>query len=144
MYKYWLFARYGMQELLIYRLSFFSWFFVELLSALMVVYIWLSVYAQGGVIGDYTLRQIVLYYVFSRIVGMIVITDDLTFRVSDDILTGKLINNILKPINYFKSIYSRNLGQIVIFLFIVCQLQFRFCTYLRTKYRLRWQTYRYL
>jgi ABC-2 type transport system permease protein len=110
MHKYFLFIKIGMQEMMMYRFNFFSWFFVEGIGALIMAYIWLSIYKEGNVVGGYSLRDMIVYYVVSRIIGMIVIADDIAYKVSDDIHNGKLINNILKPINYLRSVFATNLG----------------------------------
>lgn len=118
MSKYWLLVRMGMQNMMIYRFNFFSWFLVEGIGILIMAYIWMSVYSEGGTVGTYSLRDMVVYYVVSRVVGMIVVTDDIAYRSSDDIMTGKILNNFLKPLNYLKSLFAINLGGITASLFL--------------------------
>ncbi|MEI8361507.1 MAG: ABC-2 family transporter protein [bacterium] len=121
MKTYWLLFKLGMQNMMIYRFNFFSWFFTESISVLIMAYIWLSVYQEGNVVANYSLSDMIIYYVISRLVGMVVMTE-VADKINTDIMQGRLINNMLKPLNYLKSIFASNMGEMM--LSIALQLPF--------------------
>jgi ABC-2 type transport system permease protein len=110
MRKYWIVAKNAAQNLLAYRFNFLGWFVTEGVNVLIMAYIWLSVYRQGGQVGFFSLRSLVAYYVMSRIIGMVVGGDNVAMEVADDISMGKLNNFILKPINYGFHAFAKFVG----------------------------------
>ncbi|NTW22153.1 ABC transporter permease [Candidatus Falkowbacteria bacterium] len=112
--KYWIVCQNGMQKVMVYRLNFFAWFFVEGLGFLVMAYIWLSIYKQGNQVGSYTLATLLCYFAISRVLGMVVTSDDMARQINEDISQGRLVNFLLKPISYSKKLFFQNTGEIII------------------------------
>jgi ABC-2 type transport system permease protein len=91
------------------------------LSGLLVLYI--SIYATGQQMGNYTLPQILLYYVLVTVfnvtwgdgVGM-------GFEIADEINQGEVVNYLLKPLRYFWSKFFYFLGNNTINVILISPL----------------------
>lgn len=95
-----------------YRFNTFAFLIAELFSLVIIIYLWLSIYRQGNQIGNYTLNGLIIYYVFTKIINLLIYARDTARIIGDSIREGDIINYLVKPINFqFESFFS-NLGAV--------------------------------
>jgi len=81
------------------------------ISLIVTYFLWKAIYAYTGtdIIRGFNFKEIITYFTFSWIVGVITWTD-----VSDDlshtIRNGKISKNLVKPINFLKYIFFMDIG----------------------------------
>ncbi len=118
MKKYFVIFKNSLQANLAYRFNTFSLFFAECLSLLVFVYLWISIYHQGNQMGDYTLKGLVIYYVFSKFIILTVRAGDVGRVVGNAIREGGIINYLVRPINFLHKEIASHLGVIMHKIFI--------------------------
>ena len=96
-----------------YRFNFYTWFLVDSLNIMVISYIWLSIYKQGNTVGNYSLKNLISYFVLSRVISMAIGNRSTSDDVAEDIRQGRLSNYLLKPINYFWSNYFITIGELI-------------------------------
>jgi ABC-2 type transport system permease protein len=118
MKKYWVVLKNSLQSGFVYRLNFFISVLAELFFLLVIIYLWTSVYGGGGKIGTYGLSNIIFYFIFSRLILLIVNSEDIGRQVGETIRSGELVNFLLKPINFTFKQFFDTLGK-SIFRFVI-------------------------
>lgn len=113
--KYRPFIRGEIESALEYRMSLVIWFFIECLYILVAYFTWKAVFRSSGesVIEGYTFTAMVVYLFMQRIVF------NLTFiqphwYITDDIKSGSIAMQLIKPINYQVQLFFRGIGTIAI------------------------------
>lgn len=96
-----------------YRFNTFALLIFQTLSFGMFFYLWSSIYRSGGQIGEYSLEQLISYYLIVTFLGLIMRENDVAWNVGDEIRLGTITNILLKPISYFSYKMSQNLGRIL-------------------------------
>jgi ABC-2 type transport system permease protein len=99
----------SLQEFLAYRLNFILWRFRNVLNLILIYFLWSSVYVNKNDLFGYSKVEIVSYILIVNILGALVFSTK-TNEVSDAILTGKIIDPLIKPFNYFGYIGSREIA----------------------------------
>ncbi|KKR21428.1 MAG: hypothetical protein UT48_C0008G0005 [Parcubacteria group bacterium GW2011_GWE2_39_37] len=99
--KYWVIFKNKLQASFAYRVNFFASFIAEGLSLVIIVYLWLSIYHQGGKIGNYTLGGLILYFIISKFINLTVRSYDAARYVGEIIRLGDFNNYLLKPLSFF-------------------------------------------
>lgn len=100
MKKYWVIFKNKLQASFAYRVNFFASFIAEALSLVILVYLWLSIYHQGGKIGSYTLGGLILYFVISKFVNLTIRSSDIARYIGEIIRLGDFNNYLLKPLSF--------------------------------------------
>jgi ABC-2 type transport system permease protein len=96
----------AIQEFLAYRLNFILWRVRNILNLMLIYFLWTNVFAVEQELFGYTETQIVSYILITNVLGALVFSTK-TSEVADQILTGKIIDPLLKPFNYFGYIGGR-------------------------------------
>ncbi len=128
---YWPFAKANIQEFMTYRLNFYIFIAGELLQTVFMLYIWRAVFASSSsaIINGFTLRDMVTYIFISTITGMI-IQNDIHWAIGNDVRTGEIAMNLIKPVSYQLRQYASAVGNIIINLvFIALPLWIGYTTY---------------
>lgn len=112
--KYWIIFKNGINLQLINRLDFFTGFIAEAFSLLIMIYLWLSVYRQGSQIGSYSLKALIVYYVISKLIGLIVKTGNLPKKINMIIKMGELNNYLVKPVNLMFNMFFFNISESIV------------------------------
>jgi len=112
MKKYWIVFKNSLQTNLAYRANFFAAFIAEAVSLVAIIYIWLSIYRQGNVIGNYTLSNLIIYFLITRLIFLIINAQDLGREVGRFINLGQFANFINKPINFLSYNLASNLSAV--------------------------------
>lgn len=108
MYKYWLVFTNSLQTSFAYRTNFFAMLVSEGLSLLIMVYLWLSIYHQGNQIGAYSLNDLIFYYLFSKMVILVISSQDFAREIATTIRDGNFSAYMTKPISFFWQMVSAN------------------------------------
>jgi len=112
MKKYFIIFKNSVQTNLAYRFNTFTSFLTEGVFLIVLLYLWTSIYRQGGHIGAYSLAGLVMYFVLSRFVALITMYDDTAKKMNEEISEGGAINYFLKPLNYLHKEYAYKLGTV--------------------------------
>ncbi|MFA6170874.1 MAG: ABC-2 family transporter protein [Patescibacteria group bacterium] len=112
MKKYFIIFKNSVQTSLAYRFNTFTIFFSESVFLVILLYLWTSIYRQGGHIGSYSLTGLVTYFILSRFVSLIALYDDTAKKMNEEIAEGGAINYFLKPLNYLHKEFAYKLGTV--------------------------------
>lgn len=99
---------------LAYKGVFYLWIFISLFSSFISYFLWMAVYGSSdkAVLGGLTQNEMVVYifmvYVTSSIT-MITISD----WVSDDVVKGNVVMQLIKPIDYRLSLMAKAVGVMI-------------------------------
>lgn len=110
MKKYLLVLKNSISESIVYRLNTFALIFTHLFIFGVMFYLWSSIYRQGGQVGSYTFKQIVIYYLTANFIGIIIYGEDIARAVGEEIRTGEATNLLLKPVSYLRYTFFSVLG----------------------------------
>ncbi len=113
MNKYFLILKNNMQRSLVYRFNTFAVLAVQIVSFLMFFYLWSSIYKDGQRVGDYNLNGITTYYLLVIFLGVIIKSNDIAWKVGDEIRFGAVTNYLLKPMSYFWDKIFGALGDVI-------------------------------
>jgi ABC-2 type transport system permease protein len=93
----------GIQNQLVYRVNFLFRACFSLLPLIATISLWRTVYAgQAGNIGDYTLAQMISYYLVVTLVDMFTAVNEDDWQIAADIREGGISQFLVKPIDYLK------------------------------------------
>ncbi len=109
MKKYWLIIRNTWDEYLVYRLNFVLWRVRVIIRFLITYFLWSSIYTGTQPYFGYTRETMLTYVLMVYLVSNFVFATR-TQDVGSEINEGKLTNYLLKPINYFASLASRDIS----------------------------------
>ncbi len=109
MKKYFLIAKNTWDEMLTYRVSFFMWRLRTILQLLTIYFLWFSILPQNKSLLGYTQSTMLTYVLGISLIGSIVLSSR-SYIVGEEINSGNLLNFLLKPINYFKYWFSKDIG----------------------------------
>lgn len=107
MRKYWMIIKNTWDEALVYRLNFILWRVRVVIRFLITYFLWSSIYTGNQNFFGYSREQILTYVLAVYIVSNFVFATR-TQDIGSEINEGKLTNYLLKPINYFASLISRD------------------------------------
>jgi ABC-2 type transport system permease protein len=110
MYKYWIIFKNSLQTSFAYRTNFFAMLISEGLSLLIMIYLWLSIYHQGNQIGSYSFSSLVYYYFVSKLVILVISSQDFGREVAVAIRDGNFSAYLTKPVSFFWQMVSANLA----------------------------------
>ncbi|MBU4210061.1 ABC-2 family transporter protein [Patescibacteria group bacterium] len=117
MKKYWVFFKSELQRSFEYRGMLATWFLVELMGLVTVIFVWLAVYRDNLNVGGYDFKQMIFYYVLVPIVGVftnVYISESLPKKIKDGVISAELI----KPYNLKVKILVGNIAWRMVKLFI--------------------------
>ncbi len=103
MKKYWHVLNIGIQNNLTYRFNFLARTLFGLIPLVAVLYLWRTIYAgkgAGGNVGDYTLPQMISYYLLTTVVDALTAVNEDDWQIATDIKDGNISQFLLKPIDY--------------------------------------------
>jgi ABC-2 type transport system permease protein len=103
MKKYWHVLNVGIQNNLTYRFNFLARTVFGLVPLVAVLYVWKAIYQgkqPGDTVGDYTLAQMISYYLLVTIVDALTAVSEDDWQIAADIKDGNISQFLLKPIDY--------------------------------------------
>lgn len=107
MSKYWLIFKTTINEYFVYRLSFLLWRFRMLLNLFIIYFFWNSIFEKKTLIFGYTESQMLTYILVSSVISSFVLGTR-TIDIANQIISGDIINLILKPFSFFKYYLTRD------------------------------------
>jgi len=90
-----------------YRLNFLLWRFRTVLGLFIIYFLWQSVFEGRENLFGYSKEQMLTYVLLSSLISNFVLGTR-TVDVAGEILSGDIINYILKPISFFKYYLARD------------------------------------
>lgn len=109
--KYFLFLKNSISESLVYRANVYMILASQAITLTIFIVLWTAIYQQGSSIGNYSFQEMVSYYVLVSFISFVIQGVDVAWRVGDDIRLGNITNFILRPVNYFWSVFFTLLGK---------------------------------
>lgn len=108
--KYLTIFKISFQQEFVYRLNFIMWRVRNITQILLIFSLWDTVFsAPGRVVFGYD-RAKILTYIFGILIVKAIVFSTRTIDVAGDIARGDLSNYLLRPINYFKYWFTRDLS----------------------------------
>lgn len=98
-----------------YRAELLTWVILNVVPALVLVWIWQGVYSQSSQIAGMSLGQVVQYYLLTVVVQA-VIASHFETRSAENIRLGKIDHYLTKPLAYPFRIFFSHLGGKIYFL----------------------------
>ena len=103
----------SMKKSLAYRADTFIRMLAAFFSFVVLFFLWTTIYGQGNQIGNYSLAQIITYYVFVAIFELLIMSLDVSWGIGEEIKNGQIVGSILKPINYLKYKFAQAVGGLI-------------------------------
>lgn len=103
------------QAFAIYRLNFYVFILGDMFQTVVLLYIWFAIFTSSSqsVIQGFTFSEMTAYVVMSALTG-ILITNDVHWSIGEDVQTGNIAMNLIKPVSYQLRQYFAALGYFVV------------------------------
>ncbi len=108
--KYLSIFKISFQQEFVYRLNFIMWRFRNVMQIFLIFFLWSSVFSDPTRIVFGYDRGKILTYVFGILLLRAIVFSSRTVDVTGEIASGDLTNYLLKPINYFRYWFTRDLS----------------------------------
>lgn len=141
MKKYWTVFKISWQKQLEYRFNFFLGRLRNIVILLILYYIWLNLSYFTGRFAGYTTAELATYVLGVNIIRSFVFGTQ-SRDVAQEINSGAFSNFLIKPVNYFAFVFSRELGERC--LYLISSLLETVIFIVVLKVQLFWQTSIYL
>lgn len=106
---YWQIAKNTWDETVTYRTSFVLYRLREVLQLLSIYFVWFVVIPPGGEFFGYSRSMMLTYVIVTALVSDIVMATRTT-SIASEINEGNLTNFLLRPFNYLKYHFARDIG----------------------------------
>ena len=93
----------GVQNTLVYRVNFLFRASIGLVPLAGTIFVWRAIYGDkgpDGLVGEYTLRQMISYYLVVTLVDAFTAVAEDDWQIAGDIRDGNISQFLLKPIDY--------------------------------------------
>lgn len=103
MRKYWHVMGVGIQNNLTYRFNFLARTLFGFIPMIAILYVWRAIYAgkgAGGMVGAYTLAEMISYYLLTVMVDAFTAVNEDDWQIAADIKDGNISQFLLKPMDY--------------------------------------------
>lgn len=109
------FGKSVIQRRMSYKIGFLMRIIGRLIEVSIMYFLWIAIFnsSKSGVINGFNKEEIVIYILMSFITTQL-ISVNMDWTISDDIVTGSIATNLIKPISYEKRILSESLGNVVL------------------------------
>lgn len=107
------------QKNLSYRANVIIFIIGDCIMLAVSYYLWKAIYASSEtpIINGFTLNEMIIYVLISFLTGLL-ISIDISYRISSEVKDGSIAINLIRPINYEKRMLFEGLGD-VLYNFIV-------------------------
>ena len=108
------FALNELKRQMAYKGAFYLFILISLFGSFISYYLWMAIYGSSNqeALGGLTQNEMVVY-VFMVYVTSSIVTISISDWVSDDVVKGTVVMNLIKPIDYRMSLVSRASGNMV-------------------------------
>ncbi|HWX19000.1 MAG TPA: ABC-2 family transporter protein [Candidatus Binatia bacterium] len=103
MRKYWHVINVGIQNNLTYRFNFLARTVFGFIPLIAILFVWQKIYGDkgaGGMVGSYTLAQMISYYLLTAVVDALTAVNEDDWQIAADIKDGNISQFLLKPVDY--------------------------------------------
>lgn len=109
------FGRSVIQRQMSYKVGFMMRMLGGLIQVLITYYLWVAIFnsSSTGIIKGFTKDEMIVYTVITYIV-MQIINVSMEWTIADDIKSGSIATNLIKPISYEKRILAESLGTVTL------------------------------
>jgi len=99
-------------ERMAYRVNFMLEILSGIVSALIIVFLWLAVYKSSGrpIIGGYSIREMITYLLGGGLINTFILTTAENPETSQSIQEGTLSHLLIKPLNPYGIWFVRDMG----------------------------------
>jgi ABC-2 type transport system permease protein len=106
----------------VYRFNFIMWRVRSVIQLLVVYFLWLAIFKEGGTIASYD-KQTMLTYILGTAVLRSFVLGSRSIDIGQEIASGDLSNYLIKPLNYFANWLSRDFADKALnLIFVVVEL----------------------
>jgi ABC-2 type transport system permease protein len=109
MRKYWTVFWVNWQNSLQYRGPTFIYILGNILRVSVLLYLWNAIYRSDGRLGNYTLPDLITYYLLQLMINSLVISY-VSWEIVDQIREGAFSNFLVRPVNYLHYWFTVNLS----------------------------------
>ncbi|WP_051412015.1 ABC transporter permease [Halonatronum saccharophilum] len=111
---YWTFAKSEIQDRMAYRLSFFSFFFANILQIFIIYYLWKAIFSSSpsSTLQGFTLLEMITY-VFMTNITQRLIDSSADRTLGRDVVEGNIAMNLIRPVNYRVRLLFSDVGSII-------------------------------
>lgn len=107
------------QNSLQYRFSLVIYILGYSLYIGVLLYLWSAIYSEGQSVGNYTLSQLITYYLLQLLINSVIFSY-ISWDIINNIKDGHFSNFLIKPLDYFLYWFTINLsGKILEAIFVV-------------------------
>ncbi len=99
-----------------YRLSFLLWRLRNVFNLIFIYFLWTSVFGKKSVIFSYTQEKLITYILIITLLSSLILVTR-TADIAADILSGDIMNHLLKPFSFFKLITTKEVADKLLNLF---------------------------
>ena len=123
-------AKMQFKDYSIYKSNFYLFTLNGIVDVIVYIFVWKAIYNQTGNAGDFSISQMVTYYILAISFSSIA-TCGINEMMAHSIRNGQINKELLNPISYFKYYFGINLGEISfatvigIATFIICSIFFK-------------------
>ena len=120
-------AKMQFKDYSIYKSNFYLFTLNGIVDVIVYIFVWKAIYNQTGNAGDFSISQMVTYYILAISFSSIA-TCGINEMMAHSIRNGQINKELLYPISYFKYYFGINLGEIAfstvigIAIFIICSI----------------------
>lgn len=102
-----------------YKGAFYLFLFTQMFSSFIAFYLWMAIYksSESGTLGGMTQQEMVVYVFISFITSQMVMVS-ISDQISNDVVKGTVVMNLIKPMDYRTSLLSVACGQMVYRFFV--------------------------
>lgn len=125
------FAKSIILEFMAYRMNFYVYILGDIMQTAVLLYIWLAIFksSPNDVIHGFTYLEMVGYVVMSTLTGLLV-SNDAHWAIGNDVRTGDIAMNLIKPVNYMVRQYFYAIGFVLAnFMFVFLPLWIGYTIY---------------
>ena len=107
------FARNTFQKLISYKANVIMFMFGDGLMLAVTYYLWKAIYgsASNKVINGFTINEMIIY-VFISFLTSLVTSVDISHDISDEVKSGAIATNLIRPISYEKRMFFQGMGNV--------------------------------
>lgn len=102
-----------------YRFGIFYLLIEAIIPVTAMFFLWHTIYQEGGVVGEYTFKQMITYYVFARIINYLV-WFPMDWKMNDLVNQGQLSTVLTKPIDIQGLYFSEMIGDRIVNFVLGC------------------------
>lgn len=114
--KYLPFTNAALQTFTTYRFNFFFFMFGRLLRVFVTLYLWSAIFKSSGEsnLADFSAGEILLYIITADIAANIIMSPTILEVIPNEVRSGLISMNLIKPINYHFQVFFSSLGNLII------------------------------